>query len=251
MDKVFPLNKPAGLTPLQAVEQLRKKHPHLSGLKLGYAGRLDPMAEGLMLVLIGEENKNKTAYLNLSKEYEVDILLGLGTDSGDILGLLNCERPAEDIDEDKFLSAAQGFLGSYCQTYPAFSTKTVQGQSLHVWAREDRLSEIELPTQEVLLTKIILLGSKRLKSRELLDLVQNKVALVSGDFRQAEILARWQKKLSKDRNFPIFSIRVSCAAGAYMRQLAQDIGQKLSTCGLALAIKRTRVGDFKLTQIPK
>jgi len=51
-----------------------------------YAGRLDPLAEGLLLVLTGEECKNKEKYLGLDKEYEVDVLFGFATDTYDILG---------------------------------------------------------------------------------------------------------------------------------------------------------------------
>lgn len=59
MDKIISIYKPVGKTPLQMVEELRKRFPDIANEKLGFAGRLDPMAEGLLLVLIGEENKKE------------------------------------------------------------------------------------------------------------------------------------------------------------------------------------------------
>src|SRR5262245_8184953 len=88
MKKVLPIYKPVCLTPNQLIEQLRNKHPEYQNEKIGFAGRLDPMAHGLMLLLIGYENKNRTEYLNLDKTYYFKILLGVETDSYDLLGLI-------------------------------------------------------------------------------------------------------------------------------------------------------------------
>jgi tRNA pseudouridine55 synthase len=69
MEQVITVNKPIGLTPLQAVTQFRKKFPLYASEKIGYAGRLDPMAEGLLLLLVGDNNKTKEQYEQLDKEY--------------------------------------------------------------------------------------------------------------------------------------------------------------------------------------
>ena len=67
MDSVLTVYKKRGETPLQALNRLRKEAPKLENEILSYAGRLDPLAEGLMLVLIGEANKKREKYLNLDK----------------------------------------------------------------------------------------------------------------------------------------------------------------------------------------
>ncbi len=70
LNKILVLNKKEGETPLEALEIFRKKNKEYMGVKMTYAGRLDPMASGLLLILAGEEAKNKEKYLILGKEYE-------------------------------------------------------------------------------------------------------------------------------------------------------------------------------------
>ena len=70
--------KKIGQTPLMALENLRFENPEWVDLPMTYAGRLDPTAEGLLLVLVGEDCKEKDKYLGLSKEYELSILFGFG-----------------------------------------------------------------------------------------------------------------------------------------------------------------------------
>src|SRR3989338_4911372 len=86
MKGIIILNKKEGETPLAALEAFRRKNKEYANTKLTYAGRLDPMASGLLLLLAGEEIKNKEKYLNLDKEYEFEILFGFQTDTYDILG---------------------------------------------------------------------------------------------------------------------------------------------------------------------
>lgn len=83
------LHKAVGQTPLEVLELWRQTKPELKNTPLAYAGRLDPMAEGVLLVLIGDECKKQTEYHHLDKEYEFEVLFGLASDSGDVLGLIN------------------------------------------------------------------------------------------------------------------------------------------------------------------
>src|SRR5690348_16589190 len=70
------------------VVALKKQFPELATSRIGYAGRLDPMAEGLLLLLVGDENKQRVSYEKLAKVYSVELLFGFATDSHDILGLI-------------------------------------------------------------------------------------------------------------------------------------------------------------------
>ncbi|MBU4536810.1 hypothetical protein KJ603_02105, partial [Patescibacteria group bacterium] len=88
MKKILKLYKRISETPLESIQQWKKENPEYIDEKMTYAGRLDPMAEGELLVLVGEECKKKEEYLRLDKEYEVDILFGFETDSYDILGII-------------------------------------------------------------------------------------------------------------------------------------------------------------------
>ncbi|MDQ3244755.1 MAG: tRNA pseudouridine(55) synthase TruB, partial [bacterium] len=80
------LNKKEGETPLEALESFRVKAKIGKEVKMTYAGRLDPMASGLLIILAGEECKNKEKYLRLDKEYNFEVLFGFATDTYDILG---------------------------------------------------------------------------------------------------------------------------------------------------------------------
>lgn len=93
MQKFIMLDKAVGETPLSCAEAYRTEHPELEGVSMAYAGRLDPMASGKLLVLLGEECKNQTAYHSLDKEYEFSVLLGVGSDSHDVLGRLSTHSP--------------------------------------------------------------------------------------------------------------------------------------------------------------
>ena len=71
MKQIINLNKPISITPLEAVKKFQKKNPEYKNKKIGYAGRLDPMAEGILLLLIEDINKEITKYMNLDKTYKV------------------------------------------------------------------------------------------------------------------------------------------------------------------------------------
>jgi len=148
MQKILELYKKEGETPLEAIEEFRKKNLEYSDVKMTYAGRLDPMAEGVLLVLVGDECKNKENYLGLDKEYEFEILHGIQTDTYDILGLPaksgTSDVPQIEIEtSNTSIDAIEKSKGKFTQKYPPYSSMTVQGKQLFQWAREGRLDEIE------------------------------------------------------------------------------------------------------------
>ena len=81
------LNKEVGETPLFVLEKFKRKNKFYGNKKLTYAGRLDPMAEGKLLVLVGKNCNKKEKYLDLDKEYEFEILMDFKSDTQDILGI--------------------------------------------------------------------------------------------------------------------------------------------------------------------
>src|SRR4029077_12126698 len=139
---------PWGQTPLQTVKKLQKQNQKYQNIKIGYAGRLDPMADGLLLLLLGRENKKRKKYEDLAKQYEFTVLFGVATDSYDLLGKLTkvCKTT---INETRIRQATKQFVGTYNQPYPPYSSKTVNGKPLYFYARENRLSEIIIPTKNV------------------------------------------------------------------------------------------------------
>jgi tRNA pseudouridine(55) synthase len=266
--------KNEGETPLEALSRLRVEKPEFKDAVLTYAGRLDPMAEGVLLVLVNEENKNREQYLNLDKEYEVEVLFGVGTDTGDVLGkvlefssfetsgslrstrsfLLKTRSVGSpvanqsllqepDISQSEIQELLNTFAGHFTQSYPNYSSKTVNGKPLFQWVREGRLSEIEIPTKQVEIYSIEQIGESRMMGKEVLEQVENRIAKVNGDFRQQEILESWREELKEkmEQEFHLIKIKVSCSSGTYMRTLAENIGNSIGVSALAWRIIRTKV----------
>lgn len=251
--------KNEGETPLECLDRLRVEHPEYKDAVLSYAGRLDPMAEGEMLILVNDVNKEREKYLGLDKEYEVDVLFGVETDTGDILGVVN--KTFQKRGDINFLRSSatlstteanispllKSFVGTVTQKYPSYSSKAVNGKPLFQWAREDRLDEIEIPEKTSEIYSIELMDQYKLNSEEILEKVKERVGKVKGDFRQAEILRSWEDLLASKavESFNLIKIKVRCSSGTYMRTLAESMALKLGTVGIAWKIKRTLLFSSK------
>lgn len=127
---------------------------------LGYAGRLDPMAEGVLVVLVGDENKRREAYLSLNKEYIVEILFGFETDSYDMLGLAPSSLAGQEKNTDVLKSYLGSFVDVHDQEYPPYSSKTVVGKPLFVWAREGNIGTIKIPRKKLKFMHVIIWGRR-------------------------------------------------------------------------------------------
>src|SRR3989338_8981283 len=91
--ELLQLYKNLGETPLECLHRFKAEHSEYIDTKMTYLGRLDPMAEGLLLVLAGN-TKDKEKYLSLDKTYEFEVLWGFESDTYDILGLVQGEGNA-------------------------------------------------------------------------------------------------------------------------------------------------------------
>lgn len=261
--------KRVGQTPLQALEELREQEGIAKDVPMTYAGRLDPLAEGKLLVLIGEECKQKQKYLGLDKEYEFEVLLGTSTDTGDVLGIVN-RWPSDDHLSKLSNSITKFFQGKYLCEYPAFSSKTVRNKDgiikpLFLWALEGRLNEIELPKKQVEIYKLEHHCTNTMTCDEVLESVLERIEkvqrvnieedskLLGQDFRREEVIQSWQNwrnkwtksPLDHSQELQVMKFRCVCSSGTYMRTLARDIAKELETEGLAWSIKRTKVGKYK------
>ncbi|MFA5933649.1 MAG: hypothetical protein WC795_00285 [Candidatus Paceibacterota bacterium] len=254
VQNILNLYKKVGETPLECLDRFRHEYPEYEGIPMTYAGRLDPMAEGVLIALVGEEAKNRDQYTNLDKEYEFEVLFGFETDTYDILGLvknvLNDEptHPTPRLrraSKDKIISLLAKFKGTISQPYPPYSSKTVSGIPLFEWARKGKLDEIEIPKRDVEVYNLELTDSKTISKDELEKNIIERIGLVKGDFRQVEILAKWEEAL-KDApdNFEIFKFKISCGSGTYVRVIAHELGNVVGCGAIAWSIKRTKVGDF-------
>lgn len=249
IQKVIVLNKKEGETPLEALSLFRSTHKSFKDIPMTYAGRLDPMASGLLIILIGEECKKKDEYLKLDKEYEFDVLFGFATDTYDILGKVTAKACKEHLDalnakslEKEILKNLKYFKGTFIQKYPIYSSRTVNGKPLFEYGREGK--EVEIPEREVYVKSLKFLKLRKINNKKLLEKIGKRIRKVNGDFRQKEIIHIWKKELKTEETFFIASFKVKCSGGTYVRGIAQDLGEKMGLPTLAYTIKRTKIGKY-------
>lgn len=249
--KVILLNKKEGETPLEALSSFRSSHKEYKDLPMTYAGRLDPMASGLLLILAGDEVHKKEQYLNLDKEYAFEVLFGFATDTYDILGNVEHSHILQNVGmldlEKKIKQNLKFFKGKIVQKYPMYSSKTVNGKQLWQYARDG--GEVEVPERDVEVKSLKFLALKKVSSKNLLDDIRKRIEKVNGDFRQKEILKTWHKELDKkDKKFYIASFKIKCSSGTYVRTIANALGEKLGVPALAYKIRRTKIEKLVLNK---
>ncbi len=245
---ILAIYKKTGETPKKALDRLRVEEPELKDETLSYAGRLDPLACGVMLVLVGEENKNREKYLDLDKEYVFEILFGVGTDTYDPLGLIT--KYSNQLPSDKQIeSFVENLPGKRRQKYPPYSSKTVEGKPLFQWMREGKTPKI--PEREIEIYEAKTENIYSIKKEDLFSKIQNKVFSVKGDFRQKDILECWKSYFSRE-NLPeiyiIAKIRISASSGTYIRAIANEVGEFFGSGAIALDIERVKVGDMGINE---
>lgn len=253
------LDKKLGETPLAAIDAWRALDPSRTHLTACYAGRLDPMAEGRLLVLLGDECKRQKEYHGLDKEYEIEILLDLHTDTGDLLGMpkVSDRRTAPGAQDVVHALKLKEELGKKQVPYPPYSSKTVAGKPLFQYALEGTLDSIEMPMHEESIYRIRYAGISRISAPELhtriLDILSHAPRaaepskVLGTDFRQDEIRTAWDDlfRTLPEREFVSIRARVTCGTGTYMRSLAERVGERLGTSALAYSIRRTRIGRYR------
>lgn len=189
--------------------------------KIGHTGTLDPNAEGVLPVCLGNATKLCDMLTDRSKEYVAEMTFGITTDTQDIWGkvLTDSGGAWREIPMAEIEKAVLSFRGKQLQIPPMYSALKVNGKRLYELARagvevERRPREIEIEEIEIMPSA----GSAEKKTHQ-----------------AASFLAA-----------PKLCIRVVCSRGTYIRTLCQDIGEKLG-CGAAMSsLVRTRVGGFLL-----
>jgi tRNA pseudouridine55 synthase len=140
MEGVLLVDKPQGLTSHDVVYRLRRK---LGMKKIGHAGTLDPMATGLLIMLIGKATRISQYLMSTDKVYEGEATFGIVTDSQDAEGEVMETRPVPDLPETAVREAMKGFLGDQYQTPPMHSAIKVDGVKLYHLARKGEEVERE------------------------------------------------------------------------------------------------------------
>ena len=256
-NNIFNIYKSVGISPLDAVKLLKEKYPELKGEKMTYAGRLDPLAEGVLLILAGKTVYEKEKYLKLDKEYEGEILFGFETDTYDVLGIPKSVRQPASISRTVLDGIIKKLEGEISLPLPPYSSYKIKGKPLFQWARGGKLSEIEIPIRQTKINSIKLLDFAEISGQNLMKTIKQKISLIKGDFRQEEILNRWQKMLPKSCSsiktvtFLIAKVKINCSSGTYIRSIAHHLGKELKTGAVLLNLKRTKVGNFDIKDSEK
>ena len=149
---VIVLDKPIGLSSRQA---LNKVNDLIHAAKIGHTGSLDPMATGVLPLVLGNATKFSQFLLNADKEYEVSVKLGVATDSGDAEGNVIEEKPVEGITRERIDSALDSFRGEIWQMPPMFSALKHNGQPLYKLARRGEVVEREARKQTIFENRIV------------------------------------------------------------------------------------------------
>ncbi len=243
------LYKEPGKTTLQALQEYKVCENIKE--KATFAGRLDPMAEGVFLALFGKDRYKKEKLNSLDKIYEIEVLLGANTDTGDILGILQGAGSCRNLSEKEILKALKNFKGGINWRYPCFSSKTFQGKQLFKYALEGDCPS-ERPKYKAEIYKIKLLGTYKIKKEDLQKEIFKKLSRLQrssvkedyADFRVRQIKNSWKEFLKEcsANEFQILKLRVCSSKSVYMRTLAEKIGETLGCSAFALSIKRIAFG---------
>lgn len=210
---VLLVDKPTDWTSHDVVGWVRRQ---VGVKRVGHAGTLDPLATGLLIVLVGREyTKLQDSFMKQGKVYEVTARFGIVTDTYDSQGNTVATTDWENIEKitkDRVESVMQSFLGKIEQTVPIYSAVKVAGQKLYNMARHGELVE-ELPKRQVEIIKFELL-----------------------DFR----IDRENKVCEAD-----FIVEVS--SGTYIRSLIHDLGNELKIGANVTKLRRLKIGQIDLT----
>ncbi len=224
------------------LERFRAENNLDASTKLTYAGRLDPMAEGLVLVLAGDDRFKKDTLLGLPKEYEVGVLFGIATDTLDPLGLITDTNIAV-IASDDIEKGIHKMKDIKQLPYPLYSSVPVEGKALFTYAREGK--KVSVPEKKITVFEAELVSVRHEKIALLTRQIIDDIKKVEGDFRQEESVIGWEQYLKEDTEVTVATIRIRASSGTYMRSLAEWLGKQCGVPALAYKILRTKIGEYK------
>lgn len=153
-DGLLLVDKPAGVTSHDVVEAVRRR---LGLRRIGHTGTLDPMAEGLLILLIGQATRHQQALQGHEKTYEAVLRLGTQTDTGDAEGRPVQTAAVPPMTPAQMARVLDGFRGDLTQRPPAYSAVKVRGRPAYWWAR--RRQAVDLPLRQVRIHELSLLAS--------------------------------------------------------------------------------------------
>ena len=229
------LDKPRGLGSTQGVSAVKRvlRQNGYAKTKVGHGGTLDPLAEGVLPVALGEATKLAGRMLDASKIYEFTIAFGTETDTLDTEGAVVAQsdvRPALAEVE----AVLPRFTGPIEQVPPAYSALKVDGQRAYDLARAGETVELQ--------ARAVTIHSLQLRHAELVSASISPQA-------PAERKEEWTlKQVQGDELLTKVTLQAHVSKGTYIRSLARDIAYALGTCGHVTYLRRTKAGPFRAQQ---
>jgi len=151
-DGLLVVNKARGLTSHDVVQIVRRRF----GLRrVGHTGTLDPIAEGVLVVLVGAATRHQQALQSQRKVYETAIQLGTQTDTGDAWGRVVRTASVPPLTVPQIADVLRSCVGRLTQTPPAFSAVKVQGRPLYWWTRHGMPKAVQPRTVEILAIELL------------------------------------------------------------------------------------------------
>jgi len=240
---IFPIFKPLG----QSSHQLAAAIGAKSGEKATHTGTLDPMAEGVLVVLTGEDRFQKAQLSDTKKTYSFEMLFGISTDSLDLLGLpIKIESTILDPDTIRvsLTKKLPDFLGTQKQLQPIFSAGRSNGKSFFEYGKSGEA--LPAPkSNEITVYSLELTKCARINREKILTLHSKKIGTVLGEFRQDEILAAWHNITSAlPSTVVIATLTAEVSKRTYIRGLVRDISTAIDIPATTFSIIRTQNGRF-------
>lgn len=217
-------------------------------IPMTYAGRLDPMAEGLVVFLYGDARFQKDFFLKMNKSYYVEFFLGYETDTFDVLGI--AKQAPQLYQQEMTMETVESFQkpGTFTQNFPAYSSRKILGKPLFTYAKNSM--DVPVESHDVTLYHYADMSRRFVQASELVNGIIADINNVSGDFRQQESITSWQVL---EKSFPgtitVYGISMTVSSGFYVRQWVNDFGKFLSTSAVTFRIVRDTIGIFTMSML--
>ncbi len=156
------VDKPAGMTSHDVVQAVRRK---LGVRRIGHSGTLDPMATGLLILLVGPATKQQQAFQGHEKTYEATVRFGTRTDTGDLTGRVVETAPVTPLSAERAAGVLASLEGSMSQTPPAYSAVKVRGRPSYWWTRRHQPVTLAARTVHLMELSLVNCGEQSLTFR--------------------------------------------------------------------------------------
>ena len=203
MQGILIVNKPSGYTSQDVVSKVKKI---LNIKKAGHTGTLDPLATGVLPIMLGDYTKLSKYLIEHDKTYIAKVRLGEKSSTGDLEGEIIDKKAVDEkkLNPENVCKILNSFLGKQKQKPPIYSSIKINGKKLYEYARNGE--KVEISERDIEIYNI-----------ELINISDNEI-----------------------------EVKVSCSKGTYIRTLCEDIAQRLNTVGLMSYLNRIKVDRFEI-----